>query len=595
MKKFFRRFLRVIFGTILFLLLGLGILAYWLSLPSTHTYLANKGIEWLESKFDVSVQIETAQVRLPNLLQLKSLLISDEYRDTLFYAPNFEVRVGRSTKTNIVLRKVNIEEPYIRMMLPEGDTVNNWQVFIQKFIPKTDPDTNIIFSIDKVEMSGVHFKKYLSPEERQFNFWNSHIELSGFVYHNGRVDANLDSIAFTGKRLQLNHLGGKFKYKKDKGVYLSDMHLQTEKSEIFANLGLEVDSNADYNDFVNRVRLQAEFEDVKASSQEFMRFFDKFPNLDDFVLSGKIWGKINDLEGRDVRFRYGANTSGVADLTLQNIAEEDMLFANFGLKYFRSNYEEFHRLMKALTGEDISFTKPYLPTFTFAGEFVGDLESFRSVGTLHTEDATLDLELDFDAVNKPLINASYKGQVKGRGVNLRKISGIDDFGTADFNARIDGKGLTLDLFSAKIKGEVKRVAYQNYNYKNISLDGQFEALFFDGQLKIKDPNLDLQFDGTADFTKENFRLDFIALINNADIFGLGFYADDSIYLVNGEAFVNLARNVDGEWVGEARLSDCLIQRSRGVYFFRDITASSYEKGSQNVLSVQADFIEFLAT
>ena len=61
------------------------------------------------------------------------------------------------------------------------------------------------------------------------------------------------------------------------------------------------------------------------------------------------------------------------------------------------------------------------------------------------------------------------------------------------------------------------LVFENYNYKNITLSGNFKHPLFDGELNIDDPNLMLTFNGLIDVSKKLNRFDFKTDIKYAEL------------------------------------------------------------------------------
>ena len=71
------------------------------------------------------------------------------------------------------------------------------------------------------------------------------------------------------------------------------------------------------------------------------------------------------------------------------------------------------------------------------------------------------------------------------------------------------------------------IVFENYNYKNITLSGNFKHPLFDGELNINDPNLKLTFNGLIDVSEKLNRFNFKANIEYAELNKLNLINNDS--------------------------------------------------------------------
>ena len=111
---------------------------------------------------------------------------------------------------------------------------------------------------------------------------------------------------------------------------------------------------------------------------------------------------------------------------------------------------------------------------------------------------------------------------------------MNQLGSGAFNLNIDGKGLELQNLNANIRGKIHQIEFANYNYQNISLDGDFKYELFKGAVQINDPNLVMDFSGLIDLNKELTRSQAVTNISYANLYELGLDKHKSSISLNGE-------------------------------------------------------------
>lgn len=592
--KIFRGIARIFLWTAISTIFLLLMVALIFSLPATQTKAGKYATDWLNANYDVNIQLQSARYQFPNLIRLREVQALDEYNDTLAYLPEIIVRIGRPKKNVVRLNSVFLDQPTVKMVLPENDTANNWQVFLAKFIPEeSDTLSDLRLEIGEFSCKEGSFRKYRMAEDTlQFHLKQGDIEIQNFYYHQATVGARIESVHLKGRRAELENLEGMFFYQKNKGVALNRAKIKTNESLWEGDIYFEVESNEDYLDFVNVVQLKFNIERLELEANEIRRYIPSFPKLGRILAEGYVDGTLNDLSGKDIRLQFGSATIANADIRLTQILDLPSFNMDLNLHYFSSNYTEFSYLLNTLVDEDISFAKAYIDRFTFSGKFKGGINQFRSDGKMITKDGAFEMAIDVRGNGKPLKHAQYSGKLMGKDVNVGYFANNKKLGLANFEVEINGKGLIASEFFANVKGKVHSIRYDYYTLKSISLDGKFRQSEFMGEFKVNDPNLKLSFDGSARITQSEIDLDFHAQIEEAKLPALGIVNNDSVYTVSGEAFVLLNRDKSGDWVGETQIIDVLAMRSERVYFFRDIKLNSFIRGGNNHLIVNSDILHF---
>jgi hypothetical protein len=587
-----RFFLWTLISTIFILL----VVTLVFSLPATQTKAGKYASDWLNERYEVNIQLQSARYQFPNLVRLRNVRAFDEYNDTLAHLPEIIVRIGRPKKNVVRLNSVFLNQPMVKMLLPETDTVNNWQVFLAKFVPEeSDTLSDLRLEIGDFSCKEGTFRKYRMAEDTlQFHLKQGDIEIRNFFYHQATVGARIESLNLRGRRAELEDLQGMFFYQKNKGVALNRAKIKTNESLWEGDLYFDVESNDDYLDFVNVVQLKFNIDRLELESNEIRRYIPSFPDLGKLLAEGFIEGTINDLAGENVRLHFGSATVANADLRLRNVLHPATFNLDLNLPYFSSNYTEFSYLLRTLVNEDISFAKAYVDRFSFSGKFRGSMDQFRADGKMITKDGVFEMAVDVKGNNKPLKFAQYSGLFTGKDVNVGHFAKNNELGLANFELEIKGKGLIASEFFADVKGKVHSIRYDYYTFKSISLDGKFRQSEFMGVFKVNDPNLKLSFDGSARIGQREIDLDFQANIEEANLPALGIVKNDSVYNISGEAFVLLNRDKFGDWVGEVQIVDVLAMRSERVYFFRDIKLNSFTRGGNNHLLIDSDILRFNA-
>ena len=97
--------------------------------------------------------------------------------------------------------------------------------------------------------------------------------------------------------------------------------------------------------------------------------------------------------------------------------------------------------------------------------------------------------------------ASYAGNVALENFDIGTFLDIKDIKKTTLNIDVDGIGFSKKYLNTAVTGKIAQVNYNNYNYNNIVVNGNFKMPLYKGQVSINDPNLSMNFDGLVDLSE----------------------------------------------------------------------------------------------
>ena len=342
-----------------------------------------------------------------------------------------------------------------------------------------------------------------------------------------------------------------------KDITLDKLNLKTPKSEIKNYLSFSYNSFDDFGDFINAVKMRANFIDSKLALSDLNFFLRKLDKVEHnvFSIKGEVTGRVNNLKGRGIEIRTGKSTLFKGDFYtrgLPNIYETSL---NLRIDRIATTAEDIRRFYPGLP---IPQNLNTLGLIYYVGSFDGFLTDFVSKGKLVTSIGSGVADVNF-LYDKDHNKASYKGEVALTDFNIGAYLGDEKLvGKISLSAHVNGKGLTAESLDAQLDGSVSSVTFKDYNYKNIKIDGVVQKKSFDGALKIEDDNLDMNFDGRADLTNKIPEFRFTADIRKAKLKNLNLLKDDIEFAANIESDFSGARIDD--MLGSVDLNDISIRR-----------------------------------
>ncbi len=332
----------------------------------------------------------------------------------------------------------------------------------------------------------------------------------------------------------LVHLEAKQVAVSDTLAALYDMRLETPGSVLGDTLAMHYATYRDFRNFNNKVSMEGRFTaGSRVQLGDIMYFSPAVEQNSFFVnnrqqvveIAGKVNGKVNRLNGRDLEIRLGNDTYISGNFDGNDMAEgSDRIRLLFDFKQVRSNMHTLRKIIPELTAPEyfnrlgnINFDGTYQIFFSTNHILNGNLITDIGYGNL-------DMKLDLTGGRE---KATYSGFLNMNDFDMAKWTGNSDFGQSAFRVKIDdGNGLTLRNLKAKLTGVLDSFYFRGYNYQNVEMNGVFDKALFDGKLNIEDPNIDFTFDGTVNLKDSIPEYDFKADLRRLDMGALNLVNED---------------------------------------------------------------------
>jgi hypothetical protein len=192
---------------------------------------------------------------------------------------------------------------------------------------------------------------------------------------------------------------------------------------------------------------------------------------------------------------------------------------------------------------------------------------------INTQIGLIDANLDMQKIND-IDNASYSGNVVFKEFNIGKFINDETFGVTSLNLDVDGSGFTKENVNTQLNGEIFSMVYNKYAYENIEVSGFLIKKIFNGRLISNDKNLQLEFNGLADFSKEINTFDFVANVSYANLNALNFVKKDEVSIFKGIVDMKMEGTTIDDAVGRIQFNKTSYKNQNDDYFFNDFEVTS---------------------
>ncbi|MDO5105137.1 translocation/assembly module TamB domain-containing protein [Capnocytophaga sp.] len=574
----------------------LGVIAILLALPVTQTFIAKKAMNWLNSDYDVNIQIEKVHLKINGDVALKRVLIKDFQQDTLISAKEIETSVlkfGQLLEGNLYFGTIDADSLIFNMKTYKGDTLSNLDVFISKF-DSGEPSTGTFIMKSKainLKNSSCYISDFNSKNPSLLQIENLNVRLNDFNIIDSEVffEAQNGKLTYD-KKIDVTHLDTKFAYT-DSLLSVDNLNFKTKDSDLEGNIRFYLDSIG-FGDFSNHVTLDVKIAKANLATNDLNVFYDGFTKGKTLSVNNLlIKGILNDFETSEGEITY-QNTILEGTFTFKNLLSDDKKLIISGKDiYLETIYNDLATLLPVQLGQNLPAELQRLEMFSLHGDLLYTTTALQTNLELRSYkgNATLDGVLEnLENVE----NMFYKGRLSTQNLDVGALIDDQSVGALTAQLEVEGRGYDLKTIKLHASGNVNSFSYNDYNYNNISVNGEFKNQVFNGKVTADDTNLKMNFSGLADFSKNNSKFDFQANIDIADLHALKFVQSDSISKFKGNIVFNIQGNDLDAIVGEIRFKNTQYTNSTDVFLFDDfeVTSSLSNDGIKEITINSPDII-----
>ncbi|WP_225871371.1 translocation/assembly module TamB domain-containing protein [Pedobacter cryotolerans] len=582
----------------------LAALLFSLKFKPVQTFAAKKAAAYLSKELNTTIKIDGLYVKPFKSVVLEGLLVLDLQKDTLAHFPKFLVD----------LNKLSLKE---RILDVNTVQVNNGAFFLKDY---QDGSSNLDFIIDYFDSPAPVTKK----KKKKFQFLFDRIILNNvnFKYKNLKVDTTIQGINFDD--IDVTKLNGIFEklntkdhvlqsniknlsLREKSGFYLKNLSslttidtnaielknlmLVTNKTRLSDYFQMKFTKMKDFNDFVNKVRMNADFKNSHISSSDIAFFTPALKKMKlEIDIDGEITGLVNNLKARNLSLKTGKATYIKGDFSLKGLPNWEETFMDMKIEMAGTNKKDLDEILTDITGKKVKSIPAIVNKFgnvNFNGSFTGFQNDFIAYGEFKTQLGRIksDVNMKIDGKGNP----SYTGNVKTYDFNLGELLGEKSLGRITSALYVKGKGIDVKDLSEQLKGDITYIDFNGYRYRNVTVNGTFNKKYFDGNLKINDKNVQLVFDGGVNLNPTLPVFNFKATITKARLRALKLYKDslqvDAIFSTNFSG--NNLDNIQGSLsIEQIRLNNV-----KGIYNIDSVQLTAQGIGIDRSLSIKSDILD----
>ena len=588
------------------------ILTYLIFLNSrVQTYASKKIANYISEQTNTPVTIEGVNISPFKSIILKGLYIEDYRKDTLVYVGNLIAKIDSFNikQQKIFINKLTLEKAFVNIYEDEN-RLFNYNVFLDSLSSghkKQTNDTNqksweiSVSNVDLVNSQFGYRTAGIKPQEFGMNYDDIYVTKLNLQARNIQIIG--DSIDFQLQHLNCIEKSG-FELKDFKARTwitshqwgLKNVNITSRNSKLQAeHLYFNYESGKGYwKHFTKKMQLDFQLTSSRLSFLDIAYFNDVLLGFRETgFLSGHIYGTVYDLRGRDINIVYGANT-----------VLKGQFYMN-GLPYLKDAYLEAD--FEELTTTIADIEKVYIPGYEkehlnlpeyfdnmglihYNGQFNGFLNDFVFYGNFETELGKIETDILFKP-NQGSSRLNFKGDLKASDFDLGGLLEQEKVGNVSLNVslNISVNGFTeTSSTQGVMKGNISKVDFYDYEYRNLSLDGFFANSRFDGQISIEDPNIGFDFTGNIDFSKEIPTMKFSSHLRKAKLFPLHLNSKDTKSELSLSMDANFAGSGFDNANGIIEITNTEYKNSLGEFRLDKFTINSFSSPTFKRLILNSD-------
>ena len=554
------------------------------TIPKVQSYAALKFTEDINQKYNTNIAVEALQIQLNGAVELKKVYIEDHHQDTLIYMRKFStslLNLASFRNNKVQLNNTTIEDLRFNIVHYKGEDEDNLLYFINQF---RDPDEleNLEdkkpFRLDAnfLLANNTHFTLVDDRKDKPdlFSIKNAILNTEDFSINGKDFKANIRKITgLTGRGFLIEDLQTQVSYSPTQ-LNLKDLNLKTDLSNIQGDITMDYQSG-DFTDFNNKVQLDAQFKYADLSTSDLAKFYAEFGYGEKLSFNGHLTGVMNDFDLENINLSGMRNSKIIAQkLNFKNILDEEKSFileGNFGK--LQTDYSDLANLLPRILGKSLPEELSRFGELDIQGYTRIEGDDLKSDFTAQTSIGNAVVRLDFSNLsNQEFVN--YTGDLSFKEIQLNKLLNDPKYGNVSFDLKVNGKGFRREFLDTELQGSISSLTVNNYEYKNIEVDGKLKEPKFLGNFSIKDPNVDLNFAGLVDLSDEESLYNFEAKINYIDLKEINLYNQDSISEIAGNVKLDLRGKDINDLKGSIDLSNFIYRNENELLEFDDLKLTS---------------------
>ena len=587
------------------------ILAYLIFLsPRVQTYLSQKIAKSISKQAHTPITIKGVDFSPFKSIILKGVYIEDHRQDTLMYIGEVNSKLDSiNFKTKkAYIGKLILNKAYFNLY--EGkNRKQNLQVFIDSLSGKKKSESEVTqekswdINISNFDLIDSHFSFVTIKAKKQaFGINYDDIDVKNINLKARNIKIIGDSVDFDVKHLSCIEKSG-FILKDIKAHSwvtptqwgMSKVTATSPKSYLYAKqILLNYKTGEGYwSHFTKKMKLDFQVKSSKINFEDLAYFNDRLLGFrESGFLSGHIYGTIYDLKGQNINILYGNQTSFKGQFYMNGLPKIEDSYLEADFKELTTSISDIENIyFPNLKDNYIKLPSQLdnLGLIHYQGNFNGYINDFVFYGDFQTDQGNIKA----DILLKPNLtenNLSFTGDITTKDFKLGHLLSQEKIGKVSMSVALKGS-TSENITQGTMRGNISKFSFFDYEYKNLSLDGYFSDKHFDGKIALLDPNIEFDFAGKVDFSKETPEVNFQSQLKNARLFPLHLNTKDELAELNLSLDANFTGDKFDNANGNIKINGIKYKNGKGNFNLDEIIIDSKTTPELKQLELKSDLAD----
>lgn len=529
----------------------------------------------LSEKYQTNISIGSIDYRFFNQLKMQQLYVEDQQGDTLLYVDrlNAGFEFWKFFRGRIVFSHFELQQLYANIST-DTTGVNNFDFLFVDDKERAD-STMIDLRLDRVKLqnstlhyshaadSGLHDR--LNLKHLRIHDINTDFSIKAF---------NQDSINFSIKH---------FSAYEQSGLTIKNLQLQLSGSSSFIrvpvlrvelpnskmklnDLHFEIESLTDLKNTIGNTRFHVPIDNLQLSFSDLEAILPGFKNAQEIItLNALVTGRLSNLRIQQVKAEFGSSFELEGSLDINGLPNFQESFIYGDIRELKINHSELQDVIARIQNKPFLFPKEFrhLGTLSYTGNVTGFVSDLVAYGNLRTQLGSISSDLSLRFENN-LQDVFYRGSLRTSNFALGKYFSTPELGKIAIQINTTGTKLNEQALKGTIRAKLNTLELNAYQYTNALFEGQYNGTGFNGNINIKDENIDADFTGVIDFRDPKVPIfDFDLKVTETNLHAL--------HLIEDYPGARISFH------GKTNMSGSSLDNLNGLLYFEDIQFTNKDK------------------
>ncbi|MGM0582314.1 MAG: translocation/assembly module TamB domain-containing protein [Bacteroidota bacterium] len=541
---------KAILWVFLVLFFSMSVLVLAMQSSVVQTKVAQYGSEYLSEKLGFDISIEKINIEWFDQITLTGLHVKNKdkspFIDLNSIWIDYDIKQLISDES-ILFDNLRLEKGRVMLIREKGDSYFNIDYLVEAIrnlsAPKNDSSIrkakNLLIreaSLSNIILGVINHDSDSIPEGFNYNQFVLHdlnADLNNFMSRADTIQMQVQQLSAVDSvtDLTIHHLNSDFEISQSR-LSLTDLNLELNKSTISDSIVFNYNSISDLSYIIDSVDINASFKNSIIYAEDLALFAPYVNKYDEKInLSGKFNGKVKRFKAKDLNMQFGNSSFIKGDLSIDGLPNFSESFIDLDL----TNSSLVPADIQQYVNDSISYQRIQNFGITnFRGSFMGFPSDFVADGVFTSPLGRVESDLNLKIAENSK-SSTYKGSLSTYNFDLGKFLNADSiFQKVQMTGNIQGSGFTLETAKMNLNANINLIGINGYEYQNITTNAELASEFFNGKLKINDPLLKFQMDGSIDLRNNKNLINVTADLDTVNFKDLNISKDDLIIAAKGK-------------------------------------------------------------